>query len=116
MANSTPGPWFLAGYNSCIRSSEDGTKGDTICVFHGKETTYKNNANNGRLIAAAPEMYEALQQILPFVEEEQEVREACYLPAPDDQEEKELVQIAELLAVIRAALAKADGKAASNAL
>lgn len=78
----TPGPWFVVGYGRIIRSSESGYAGETICVFDANrgETLYANHKANAHLIAAAPEMYAAIQYLL-------KVRDVSCLhvdPAPDD--------------------------------
>lgn len=52
MAGFTKGPWRYDGYR--VRSH-----GNTVA-----DLRYKNGANDGRLIAAAPDLYEALEAIL----------------------------------------------------
>lgn len=61
MSKHTPGPWLTNGYRSPI----DGA----ICVFHrpfglGDIASVWSNEFDARLIAAAPELLEALQECL----------------------------------------------------
>ena len=55
-ARFTPGPWFVSEmHRDEVYCSRDGYF-ELVCEMGG-------NADNARLIAAAPEMYEALQRI-----------------------------------------------------
>ena len=65
---------------------------------------------NARLIAAAPELYEALVQARTFIEEELETRQASCLPDPTDAESTYLSDAGQALTVAKAALAKAEGR------
>ena len=71
----TPGPWFVHD-DTLVTTCEDARKGEsvayagdtTIQVFHRS-----NAADNARLIAAAPELLEALQCVFSWaMEAEQE--------------------------------------------
>ena len=66
---------------------------------------------NAQLISAAPDQNAALELVLPFLLEEQQVLERCYLPEPDEEESAGLERIALLIKVVSESLAKADGKA-----
>ena len=85
--NHTPGPWHTAGDQGVqIRSAKDQIA--KVWTMRGNE--WKANA---RLIAAAPEMLEALDKI------------ACFAPGNGD--------VCEIIAkVARSAIAKATGDAA----
>ena len=55
----TPGPWLFSSYKS----------GNSVIVTDGKEfdvatVNYPNRDANAHLIAAAPELYEALEELL----------------------------------------------------
>ena len=69
---------------------------------------------NAQLIAAAPDQNAALELVLPFLVEEQQVLERSYFPEPDEQESAGLERIALLIKVVSEALAKADGKQAQS--
>lgn len=57
-AQHTPGPWFYKG-GSYVEDS----KGGLVCRSDFKSGRSGENAGNARLIAAAPELLEALQFI-----------------------------------------------------
>lgn len=62
MSKFTPGPWTL-----CYDGQIDGPDGLKICGFSWdsyREFNEGNNAANARLIAAAPEMYEMVTEIV----------------------------------------------------
>lgn len=80
MTNFTKGPWRVDGYLII------GDNGYTICDLWDYTTYYTNNAH---LIAAAPEMYEALKNI---ENDDNSMNETAWL-------------------MIKDALAKAEGKA-----
>jgi hypothetical protein len=63
MNKHTPGPWSVQ-YN-------DGMSADIVGAHERVAITYatENQSHNARLIAAAPEMYEALQAIIAAKEE-----------------------------------------------
>ena len=65
----TPGPWYphYAKADHCLSSSVWGQEpGNQVAVIGGKSLQTMNA--NAALIAAAPAMYEALQNILEFYE------------------------------------------------
>ena len=64
----TPGPWLFSSYRS----------GNSVIVIDGKEfdvatVNYPNRDANAHLIAAAPELYEALDGLLADITEYQEI-------------------------------------------
>lgn len=61
----TPGPWVLNGDDKKIGHYIAGPYDTGICEFHRKEYS-EANAN---LIAAAPDMYEALGNIVKWLED-----------------------------------------------
>ncbi len=73
MAKHTPGPWAVCGLNDAPDSIVEG-KGWQVCFFYPAEMIpysgreKQEHAANANLIAAAPEMYEALQAALPVME------------------------------------------------
>ena len=65
MTQHTPGPWIFQNYK--IRNSPPviGTQqGRVLCVMH------TNDDADGRLIAAAPELLQALLELLPTLEDQ----------------------------------------------
>ena len=126
----TPGPWKYAALHAV-----DISDGKATPILDGPLTnfivkrTYRDEqgrrctsfiaeANsvllevsaNARLIAAAPELYEALVQARTFIEEELETRQASFLPDPTDAESTYLSDAGQALTVAKAALAKAEGR------
>ena len=93
MSKFTPGPWKLDKYGSVITKP-----GERVC-FYGLSLSGGAEAKaNGILASAAPDMYEALQEFVAWVEVSQEhgtiklsTSSQAYIKA-------------------KAALAKADGK------
>ena len=69
-AQHTPGPWKLAGYDKGKSIYEDvhfgNDKQDTICrlFFHEIPIADEQVRANARLIAAAPELLEALYDVM----------------------------------------------------
>jgi hypothetical protein len=100
MSAHTPGPWYVEEKNSFstnafyIRGSD--SNGNPLtwgkgCVAHIPKSTVTQMGANARLIAAAPEMLEALDKI------------ACFAPGNGD--------VCEIIAkVARAAIVKAEGQ------
>ena len=105
-AQFTPGPWSLCNWmvgNNTPTGEVTicGPEGDEhICTMDGNE----DNQANGNLIAAAPEMYAALQAALCVCEAEVELRGEN---DSDDYLGGSAFAIAEM---IRAALTKAEGR------
>ena len=112
----TPRPWRAElGEVHEVRDSEGGR----ICILTqlrgknglcGRRSDHESTTN-AHLIAAAPEIYAALELVLPFLLEEQQVLERSYLPEPDEEESAGLERIALLIKVVSEAIAKAKGKA-----
>jgi hypothetical protein len=69
---------------------------------------------NAHIIVAAPDMYEALKLALAFTEDELEVRKGSYLPDVAEDYARYIKPAVDLVASIRAALDKADGKQAQS--
>lgn len=87
----TPGPWVTVG--GLIRTPCGGIdRGETLAHVMG-------NPANAALIAAAPEMYEALVWARGIVEA---------FPAPNDEDER--AKYIEQYSKLMAALAKAEGR------
>lgn len=60
MLSHTPGPWYVAGLNSLAVMAGERPDQDVVChIDGGFEKQYDANA---RLIAAAPELLEALEK------------------------------------------------------
>ena len=93
MSKHTPGPWHTAGEQGVqIRSAKDQIA--KVWTMRGNE--WKANA---RLIAAAPELLEALQSIADCCDEEHAARDYASRQA-------------EIRGIARAAIAKATGEQA----
>ena len=113
----TPGPWKSGskvapdGYGSIVWSPEYGT----ICSMTDEMVHHRENA---ALIAAAPDMYEALRACAAYVELYTANGVTSQPPrkflVPDDDGPRPAVGYAEatvFAAAARAALAKAEGRA-----
>jgi len=59
MSKHTPGPWGLDGVHEVV----DATSAGVVQLWHWNKSNNERDAN-ARLIAAAPEMYEALRELL----------------------------------------------------
>lgn len=57
----TPGPWHTGGYSSRIIYAGDGFAVADATVFHGRHEG--EHEANARLIAAAPELLDVLQEV-----------------------------------------------------
>lgn len=92
----TPGPWdYLGNHVYAKFVSPDKTPiNPTICLLSNTTTSMKENA---ALIAAAPEMYEALQEALPFIKKASDNFGSDYRPI-------------EVLNLIESVLKKAQGE------
>ena len=96
-AQFTPGPWSLCNWmvgNNTPTGEVTicGPEGDEhICTMDGNE----DNQANGNLIAAAPEMYEALQAAYKLIRE--------WTPCGEDNQ-------GEVEGLIETALAQAEGR------
>lgn len=88
MSNATPGPWKWVGFYLEGPSAEEVISGDEVIV---------SNPDDARLIAAAPELLEALKEI------------ASYEPNGIDSGSLS-EDIREMRTIARAAIAKAEGK------
>jgi hypothetical protein len=94
MSDHTPGPWGYEKYCGTVRVFYDIGRGTRpICKLIGED-----EEANAHLIAAAPELLEALQSLTLYVEQLETV-----VYAPDDAGTHESVENA------RAAIAKAKG-------
>ena len=64
-SHHTPGPWeALETRSTGWYEIEQSRKYNTIGAAYGNGKTVKQNAANGSLMAAAPDMYEALKNLL----------------------------------------------------
>ena len=96
MGNFTPGPWKSRDYKNdeggiwidCYAWNRKKSLGGTLATAHGTGTGAGNVEANARLIATAPELYEAIKQVISYLDSE------------------------ELYAILKKALAKAEGKEA----
>jgi len=59
MIEYTPGPWKVTGYKNLIVND---SKGVTLCL-HPQGKSLEQTQANARLIAAAPDLYEALERL-----------------------------------------------------
>lgn len=96
----TPGPWAITRYSTSdgqLRIVTDDNQALPLAsVNYGDGITMKTTAANARLIAAAPDLLEALKKVLAFAEA------PVSMSADHDG----------ILAEVRAAIAKATGKTA----
>jgi hypothetical protein len=66
MSERTPGPWRLSWPNDCLVVGDDGEEVAETCGDYARH--YERMEANARLIAAAPEMLEALKAIASGLE------------------------------------------------
>ena len=64
--NHTPGPWHICGHDNGDLIMAVGDDEAVLATVYG--TAQDEYAANARLIAAAPELFEACQQLLDYVE------------------------------------------------
>jgi len=104
MSKHTPGPWKIGseqtdglGRYAQVQSSEEfGDIVARVCVAHNANHTLNRSGRaNARLIAAAPELLEALELILPYLTDGEDAGDEATALAP----------------IVRAAIAKAKGEA-----
>lgn len=64
MFKGTPGPWAISSRSaSCIRTADQEQR---IAYLETADNTFETCEANGRLIAAAPELLEALMEAIEF--------------------------------------------------
>lgn len=93
----TPGPWMVhetGFYTNPFKITARGKHGAVANIPHSEITTTARQSANARLIAAAPDLLAALDQV------------DAYLSPFDGEEDA----YAEIRSVIRQAIAKAKGK------
>ncbi len=95
LPSHTPGPWSVYGVGRMQRNIQSTDR--TIAVVHGD---LLDTPHNARLIAAAPELLEALSAIRDF----------CDDPAGSEHWETLALGLSRLLPAARAAVNKATGK------
>lgn len=64
MSKHTPGPWILTSMGWSVYSDPAASFRHVATVAHNKATRTLESAANGRLIAAAPDLLEALKQFV----------------------------------------------------
>lgn len=72
----TPGPW-VAECDTHIQ----GKSGDGICEVFGDNTSYEEDIRNAKLITAAPDLLEALQNMVSSYEYEASIDNPALLAA-----------------------------------
>lgn len=109
MSAHTPGPWVVAD-DSEPRTIIQCRAGGLICDTAIQETVAESRANN-RLLAAAPELLEALRLALPALEAEaQRTQQYCWDSPLDPNGSEALERDHKVLRLARAAIAKAEGE------
>jgi hypothetical protein len=97
--NFTPGPWALDEKGLGVISKAGNISGDIICdAPDGWEDSMKLWGFNAALIAAAPDLFEALRLALPYIQDAYE----CAFPDTDHN--------ANVLSMAQLALSKAIGQ------
>ncbi len=96
MSKHTPGPWRVGLADDTVVTTQDGDEIVLVQGDYGDPTAWPVMEANARLIAAAPELLEALQGLLQLVDE---------LRADDPN----WVLVPEVIAA-RAAITKATGE------
>ena len=99
MSKHTPGPWTHEGYGG-ITGTENGRKYNVACVY--LRIPAGRQEANARLIAAAPDLLDALEGIIGYFDSENSVSVSqATIKASSDE-----------IKAARAAIAKATGGAA----
>ncbi len=93
MTQHTPGPWVATGFEGIVVND---SKDRTLALAPGSSTNLEEMKANARLIAAAPDMLAALQDIM----------------AESSRDDDDHDVIATIQGVCRAVIAKAKGGAA----
>ena len=98
MSKYTPGPWFVDRHGAPTVYAESLNGGGMLqeVAACGSTEVWTHQEANARLIAAAPELLEALQSIVRSL---------------SDQDDEGLIEHAEPMIAARAAIAKALGTA-----
>lgn len=82
-AKFTPGPWKVGPVDETLVATDDGKEVAQICGDYNQPETWPVMEANAHLIAAAPELYEALSDLLFLCSQTaevcgtQEVKVAC---------------------------------------
>lgn len=107
----TPGPWRASAASAVVGSLVTAQhKWPNVAAVMQREVIGECEAN-AHLIAAAPELLEALRKAETFIAEETDTRETSCLPGPTEDEEGYLGQAHAALKACREAIAKATGGA-----
>ena len=88
-----------------MSNAADGYLGDWL---PHKKTCRCDECELGRVRASARDQKAALEIVLPFLVEEQQVLERSYFPEPNDEDSAGLERISMLIKVVSEALAKTD--------
>jgi hypothetical protein len=78
MSSHTPGPWMadtVDGFTT-INVDNRGQTGQTITHMFDRHAPFKNAASNAKLIAAAPELLEAVRELLNCIDPARDWNEA----------------------------------------
>ena len=59
----TPGPWHTGGHGNTIIYAADGWAVADVKVYHNRHNGYGETQANARLIAAAPDLLDALEAV-----------------------------------------------------
>lgn len=101
MSKHTPGPWIAAPYSSKVGApvvSDSGRSIASVTYYPMDQEIFKNHheesAANGRLIAAAPDLLQALKELLELTDD----------PKNDADPEESVFAFA------RSVIAKAEGR------
>lgn len=91
---ATPGPWHIGGAHGVIVYAGDGYAVASCATYHGRFTN-EEAERNSNLIAAAPDLYEALNEIVKSL---------------SDQDDEGMIEHAQQMIDARLALSKARGE------
>ena len=116
MNEHTPGPWEF----SCLDDTERpgieadrfsvvifGVRAEDDCGIHGR--TEKEEMANARLIAAAPDLLEALESVMDTIEWPPDSNCSCHI-SPPCNDCVNYAGLREAIAEAKAAIAKAKGE------
>ena len=111
-AKHTPGPWRIDGQFDAEVSVEIFSGEILVCeIGPFLEDWHETEIANTRLMAAAPDLLDALRVAESFVADELEIRKNSFLPDATEAEDGYIGSAQRALGLIVAAIAKAMGAA-----
>jgi hypothetical protein len=101
----TPGPWRLTDDGQITADARDGKVEIAVIELDFDEPFEREQRANARLMVAAPELLDALEQAEAFIDDELECRERSGM----DENAEYIAEAKAVLEAVRAAIIKAMG-------